>query len=178
LKRRPADRDGVVALVALVALVATGTACGPASEGADAGASVGDAFALELGTGRETFRPLVDGDTVFLERGFQGAQHVLASVHVALEEGRYLSDFALVRDDGVQLSEPSRARVPFAARDDGDGAQLTGYRVVVGDDDVEAAVLRQATLSVVVEDADGGSARDERSVFVAWAPEGWDPDAS
>lgn len=165
--------------LALVVVAVSACAPPPDEPDADAGpapTTIENAFEIELGTGRETFQPLDDGDTIYLEAGFQGAQHVLASVRVALPEGRYLSDFTLVRADGTQLSEPSRVRVPYAESAP-EGAALLGYRVVVGNDEVDNAVGEDATLQVVVEDADGGAALDERDVHVEWAPEGWNPDA-
>jgi hypothetical protein len=160
----------------LVAACALGACAPPSSSEPDAGAPLPSDFPLELGTGRETFQPLADGDTVYLEAGFQGLQHVLASVRSdALAEGRYMTDFSLVHTDGTRLSEASRVRAPYA--DAGGEVSLTGYRVVVGDDTVDAAVGAQAVLRVVVEDGEGGQAADERRVQVEWAPEGWDPDA-
>jgi len=156
---------------------ATLGACGPTQGEGDAGVAPSNAFAVELGTGRETFQALAGGDTLYLESGFQGAQHVLVSVRLPeLAQGRYLTEFLLARDDGLQLSEPSRTRVPYADEGEG-GAEVTGYRVVVGNDTVEDAVDQSATLSVVVEDAEGGTASASHDVHVEWAPEGWDPDA-
>jgi hypothetical protein len=148
--------------------------CGPAGEGE--GEGEGEApFVVELGSGRERFVPLADGDTAFLERGFQGAQHVLVSVRAEdLPEDRYLVNFELVRDDGLLLSEPSRVRVPFESNEA--GAQITGYRLVVGNEKLEDALGSTATLSATVE-ADLGSSGDERQVEVELAPEDYNPDA-
>jgi hypothetical protein len=150
--------------------------CAPGEAATDAGPS--SDFPIELGSGRETFQALDDGATLYLERGFQGAQHVLSSVRIeGPASGRYLTTLDLVRDDGTQLSEPSSVSLPYAELDDGSGAELLGYRLVVGNDAVEDAIGRDAKVSVVVEVPDVGSAYDERRVHLEWAPDGWDPDA-
>ncbi len=133
-------------------------------------------FEVEIGTGRETFKTLNDGDTLYLERGFQGLQHVLVSVRAPeLEEARYLVDFSLTRtrDDEV-VSEPSVVRLPFEASS-GAGVQITGYQLVIRDPD--EAVGEEAVVRMVLENDNDEHSADARTVNVAWAPDGWDPDA-
>ena len=163
-------RSAIAALLILSAL----WACGPAPSGEGEGEGE-PAFPVEIGSGRERFVALNDGETAFLERGFQGAQHVLVSVRLTgMPQDRYLVDFQLVRDDGLLLSEPSRVRVPFV--ETAEGAEVTGYRLVVGNESLDDALGASATLSATVE-ADEGSARDAREVEVELAPENYDPDA-
>jgi len=140
-------------------------------------ATIPDApFDMILGTGRETYVPIVDGDTLYLELGHQGLQHVLVSVQLlGLPQDRYYVDFQLVRNDGVTVSEPAYVRVPFNHMADESGAELLGYTLVVADPDL--AVGHDAVLRVAVEGPEGGVAMDERKVHVEWAPEGWNPDA-
>ena len=132
-------------------------------------------FDLTVGTGRNTHMPLSDGDTLHLELGHQGLQHVLVSIQlVGLPQDRYPVDFQLIRNDGVAVSEPTRVRLPFIATQDGSGAELLGYTLVV----LEPAlgVGHDAVLRVAVEGPEGGVVADQREVHVEWAPEGWDPD--
>lgn len=139
-------------------------------------ATIPDApFDVLVGTGRETYVPIVDGDTMFLELGHQGLQHVLVSIRLlGLPEDRYFVDFQLVRNDGVAVSEPSRVRVPFSEMPDGSGSELLGYTLVVADP--ELGVGHDGVLRVAVEGPEGNVAMDERAVHVEWAPEGWNPD--
>jgi len=133
-------------------------------------------FDVNLGTGRNTYMPLVNGDTLHLELGHQGLQHVLVSIRLmGLPKARYSVDFLLVRDDGVNVTEPVRVRLPFNSMSDGMGVQLLGYTLVI----VEPAlgVGHDAVLRVAVEGPEGEIAVDERSVRVEWASDGWNPDA-
>ena len=133
-------------------------------------------FDVIVGTGRDTHVPIDEGDTVYLELGHQGLQHVLVSLRlIGLEQARYVVDFTLIRDDGVSVSEPSRVRLPFSALPDGSGVELLGYTLVVADPAL--GVGHDAVLRVAVDGPDGEVATDERRVHVEWAPEGWDPDA-
>ena len=133
-------------------------------------------FDVFIGTGRETFVPLMDGQTLFLELGHQGLQHVLVSIRVqGLPQDRYVVDFQLTRDDGVAISEPARLRLPFKEIPDEEGVELLGYTLVVGEPSL--GVGQSGTLRATVEDPDGLIAADERSVNIEWAPEGWNPDA-
>ena len=133
-------------------------------------------FDVHLGTGRETHMPPMDGDTLHLELGHQGLQHVLVSIQLSrLPQGRYYVDFILVRGDGVAISEPARVGLPFSAISGGDGVELLGYTLVVVDPAL--GVGHDAVLRVLVEGPDDEVGADQRSVHVEWAPEGWDPDA-
>lgn len=130
-------------------------------------------FTVELGTGRTAFRPVAGDDTLYMENGLQGLQHVLVSLRVVgLDEGRYLTDFALTRDDGLVVSYPAQVRLPFALADD--GVELLGYQLVVREPDAIAGFSGRVRASV--EGAGGEVDADERAVQVEWAPEGWDPD--
>ncbi len=133
-------------------------------------------FDIVVGTGRNTYMPLSDGDTLYLELGHQGLQHALVSVRALdLAQDRYVVDFKLIRDDGVTISEPARVRLPFKEMADGSGAELLGYTLVVADPAL--GVGHDGVLRVTVEGPEGGIAVDERNVSVEWAPSDWDPDA-
>lgn len=147
---------------------------GPVDPSSDAGPPP---FDVELGTGRDIFRPLDNGDTLYLERGFQGLQHVLISVRAAdLEEARYRVTFSLTRtrDDEV-VSEPAVVRLPFEALRDGEGVQIVGYQLVVRAPD--EAVGEEAVVRIEMEGDDDELSTDARTVDVDWAPDDWDPDA-
>ena len=133
-------------------------------------------FEATLGTGRETYMPLVDGDTLFLELGHQGLQHVLVSIRLhGLPQDRYTVDLLLIREDGVAVSEPAHVRLPFALMADESGVELLGYTLVVVDPVL--GVGHDALLRIAVEGPEGDVAVDERNVHVEWAPEDWNPDA-
>ena len=133
-------------------------------------------FEATLGTGRETYMPLDDGDTLFLELGHQGLQHVLVSIRLhGLPQDRYTVDLVLVREDGVAVSEPAHVRLPFALMADESGVELLGYTLVVVDPVL--GVGHDALLRIAVEGPEGDIAVDERNVHVEWAPEDWNPDA-
>ena len=133
-------------------------------------------FDVILGTGRETYVPIVNGETMYLELGNQGLQHVLVSIRLpGLPQDRYLVDFRLVRNDGVAVSEPARVRLPFNMMPDGSGVELLGYTLVVAEPSL--GVGHDGVLRVTVEGPDEEVAADERNVHVEWAPVDWNPDA-
>lgn len=133
------------------------------------------AFDVVVGTGRQTFVPLNGKDTLYLEQGSQGLQHVLVSIRIdGLPQARYAVDFSLVRNDGVAVSEPAWVKVPFASQSDGIGVELLGYQLVVADPAL--GVEQDGVLRIEVEGPDGTRGSDERAVHIAWAPVGWEPD--
>ena len=132
-------------------------------------------FDVILGTGRETYVPIVNGETMYLERGNQGLQHVLVSIRLpGLPQDRYLVDFQLVRNDGVPVSEPARVRLPFNTMADGSGVELLGYTLVVADPAL--GVGYDGVLRVTVEGPDDEVAAYQRNIHVEWAPVDWNPD--
>ena len=143
--------------------------------GGDMSARSNAPFDVLMGTGRQRYMPLFDGDIMYLELGHQGLQHVLVSIRLmGLPQGRYVVDFQLVREDAVAVSEPARVRLPFAELSDGSGAELLGYTLVVADPVL--GVGHDAILRVAIEGPEGGIGMAERRVHVEWAPDGWNPD--
>ena len=145
----------------------------------DAAADIGPlaSFTVTLGTGRKRHVSLVDGDTLYLELGHQGLQHVLVSIRGdGLAQDRHRVEFTLTRADGVAVSQPANVSLPFAALPDGSGAQLLGYQLVIVDPAL--GVGHSAVLRVGVHGPEDELAVDERTVQLQWAPDGWDPDAA
>lgn len=155
------------------------SACGQATGAPGAGEQGEDPdrqdFPLELGAGEAAFRPLADGEPFRLVPGFQGLQHVLGSVRAwDIPEDRYVVSLELVREeDGEQVSEPARTRVPLLEQAGG-YVEITGLRAVVP---APAAVVGEpAWLRVEVVGPDDAIARARARAVVEWAPEGYDPD--
>lgn len=162
------------AVVTLLLAACVGCAL-PEGEG-DAGASPDDLirdrqdFPLELGTGEVDFVVLDEGAGLLLVRGFQGLQHVAASVRAwDIPEERYPVSVELFRvEDGEQVSEPASTRVPLRASDDG-YVEIVGLRAVV--EDPAAIVGQQARLRVEVTGPDGLMASASHVGVVQWAAE-------
>lgn len=120
---------------------------------------------LSLGTGTETFIPLVGGDAITIYRGVQGGFHLFASVRVkgveagnpaAFDPRNPLVDF-VVRVDGqpIDLSEP--LPIGLVTLDEGT-AERVGRRVVLDERVASPLAAFDGTdirLEVAVEDARG-----------------------
>jgi hypothetical protein len=126
------------------------------------------AFQLEVGTGQQ-FTPVADGDTLRLQQGCQGSQHVFVSLRAwGLPSEPVFVELSLTRtEDGQQVSRPYRVRYLFAqgsepsAPDELPGLLLT---VPTADDAVGKAVR----LSATVEADSGQRGTDSRTGTVEW----------
>ena len=132
----------------------------------DAGA-VG--LALAVGTGAQgDFVPHEDGQTLRLQRGCQGSQHVFTSVRVNDAMGtRIVVGVRIVRvADGLLVSVPLELRLPFDPDAPPGVRQITGLTPVVED---PADVLDQEVrVEVFVRDDSGAEARGVMRGRAAW----------
>lgn len=134
-------------------------------------ACMNEAATVELGTGDTGFVPLADGDHVTMVHGPQGGWHVLASARVAYT----LDVVAITYTIDALGSEVSWNRyvVDLVPEDTCVGAYagMYGYldvsRLAEGDADTppELLVGAELTLTLVIEDHDGRTATDSRTVI-------------
>ncbi len=161
-------------LASLLSILFLLTACDPI-DARDAGAQP-DANvppALEVGTGAVEFAAIGDGDTLLLERGPQGAQHVWVALRAwGIDPRRTLLTLSLVRDrDGATVSQLFHVRVSLTAVPGETYAEVTGLTLVVPDP--EQALNEELTLAATVtahEDSGGEVLASERPIRIEWAP--------
>lgn len=130
------------------------------------------ALRVEAGTGRAgQFTPVAEGDTLRLQRGCQGSQHVFVSLRAwGLASDKALVNLALRRTgDSQVVSLPYRLRLPFTSPSPGGPAELTGLLLVVPEP--AQALGRAVTLEASVEDEAGHSASDRRAATLQWGPD-------
>jgi len=142
----------------------------------DLGSDPGDApdagtvgLAVTVGTGAlGEFVPHEDGQTLRLQRGCQGSQHVFTSVRVNGAAGaRITVGVRIVRvSDGLLVSVPFELRLPFDADAPPGVRQITGLTPVIED---PADVLDQEVrVEVFVRDDSGAEARGAMRGPAAW----------
>ena len=147
------------------------TACGGDPAALDGAVPMGDAgplptAILDLGTGIDAFAAVMDTDLVALSRGNQGLQHVWVCLRThdlrAASPDIHLS---LARPtDGVVVSDPYNARLPFAER--GTYKERVGMRLVVS---YPLRVVDQdLVLRATVDGRNGQTANAEALVHVLW----------
>jgi hypothetical protein len=127
---------------------------------------------VEVGTGRSgQFTPVAEGDTLRLQRGCQGSQHIFVSLRAwGLAPDKALVTLALRRTaDGQVVSLPYRLRLPFTSPSPEAPAELTGLLLVVPEP--TEALGRGVALEATVEDEAGHSASDRRGGTLQWGPD-------
>lgn len=127
---------------------------------------------VEVGTGRTgQFTPVAEGDTLRLQRGCQGSQHVFVSLRAwGLAPDKALVTLALRRTgDSQVVSLPYRLRLPFTSPSPTSPAELTGLLLVVPEP--AEALGRAVALEASVEDEAGHSASDRRAGTLQWGPD-------
>jgi len=126
---------------------------------------------LEVGAGREQFTPLAEGDTLWIQQGCQGSQHMFVSLRAwGLPSDPVLVELSLTRtDDGKKVSASYRVRYLFA-QGSGEEApdELPGLLLQITDPD--AAVGRTVRLSASVETDSGARVADVRTGPLQWGP--------
>jgi hypothetical protein len=132
---------------------------------------------LELGTGaRGAFASVTDGQTVFLQRGCQGSQHVFVSLRawgISATAPRMVTITVSRVEDGARVASAYSLLIPFVATADG-GAEVTGLTPVI--EEPRDVLGRAVILRAVVEDAAlGVRVDDERRVVVQWGPDACNP---
>jgi hypothetical protein len=124
---------------------------------------------LEVGTGRQQFTPLSDGDTLRVQRGCQGGQHVFVSLRAwGLPSDPVMVELSLTRtEDGQKVSLPYRVRYLFAqSTEEGTPDELPGLLLVVPEPD--QAVGKQVRLTATVEPDFNTRVSDSRTGTLQW----------
>ncbi|HYI01200.1 hypothetical protein [Hyalangium sp.] len=126
-------------------------------------------MSLELGTGRQQFTPLNDGDTLGLQRGCQGGQHIFVSLRAwGLPPEPVMVELSLTRtEDEQKVSSPFRVRYLFAQGNDLDAPdELTGLLLVIPEPD--KAVGRAVRVTAAVQTDPGDRATHVRTGTLQW----------
>lgn len=160
--------------VIAAALAALG-GCGPTGPGGEAGVCRAGGAEVELGTGTNSsfanYRPLSDGDPVYVTPGPQGGQHLWIQLRArGIDPSRpRVSVRALRASDGWALGE-LRLRVDLtAAPEDPSRVGLPSYALVLDDATFCSVLLPPGDVRLVldVEDAAARCVRREVIVRVA-----------
>ncbi|AKU92394.1 hypothetical protein [Vulgatibacter incomptus] len=174
-------RRGILAFVSIAFLAGCETSdssksCdGAGGTGGTGGIDLGD-LAFELGTGVSSFVPLADGDLLYLQRGFQGGQHVYVAIRASgVSDPECLRlKMALYRaDDGRRVSVLFDMDLYYSPDPQGpppDGVyEWTGLLLAVPNpDDVLDVPLR---LEAELQQEGGGRPKEAREVTVEWGYE-------
>lgn len=160
----------------LVLLLVASGACTAGDEDtpddSDAGGTT-PRFEVRIGTGHE-WTAFADGDTLWLQRGNQGAQHVLVSVRAwpTVDEVFDVDvRFVRERDDEV-VSLPYVRRLPWEVFVE-DRGEMTGMTPVVADP--TDIVGEDITIEVDLVDALGQRAEIRRRAAIVWGPDDDEP---
>ncbi len=173
-RRRPA-----IGTALLLALLAGCPSTGPDGTG-DTGAGsewrcedhpIADAT-CEIGTGEYSFQPVVDGDTLAVYRGVQGALHVFGSLRCAGVMPGNLDDladpdnpivsFSVIADDAWLGGYHSLPR-PLTPTD-GDSAELVGDILPLDIDSFDALPVEPVRFSMELADGCGAHVAADVSV--------------
>lgn len=158
-------------------VVVTSLSCAGGEAALDGGSDAGELpeeerqdFPVVLGTGEGEFLSLDEGDPLILTRGFQGLQHVAASVRAwEIPEERYPVAVDLLRvSDGASVAEPASTRVPLLEAPGEEYVEIVGLRAVV--EDPSDIVGQEARLRVTVEGPGGLTSVASHVGVVEWAP--------
>lgn len=125
---------------------------------------------LEVGTGRQQFTPLAEGDTLWLQRGCQNGQHVFVSLRAwGLPPDPVMVELSLTRtEDGQRVSPAYRVRYLFAQGTGDAPDELPGLLLLIPQP--EPALGRTVRLSASVETDAGEFAEDARTGLLEWGP--------
>lgn len=151
----------------LSALAALLLACSgePEPEPVDTGWASEGTLDLRLGTGEADWTPIVDGQTLDLESGSQGLQHVVLSLRsTTLPAGRHITRLTLLEGEEVRV-EPPQVTAEFFAL--GEAVVAPGLLLVIAEPD--AVLGRELSLRAEIQQAFVGDiGRDERAVRIEW----------
>jgi hypothetical protein len=139
-----------------------------ATTGMDASseADMGTAPVVEIGIGQDEFNAVAEGQTVMLAQGSQGGgrllgYHIWSAVRVkGLNPSDASVEFVLLDQDGNE-----QARQPRQISLQPQGEFFAAYGFAPRIQDCCAIANRMATMRVRVEDSDGLSGEDERTVM-------------
>ncbi|MCP3059698.1 hypothetical protein LXT21_13000 [Myxococcus sp. K38C18041901] len=124
---------------------------------------------VAVGVGRPgQYIPVKAGDTLRLQRGCQGSQHVFVSLQAwNLEPLSATVSLSLTRrSDGQRVSLPYQLRLPFEPANTQRPAMLSGLLLVVPEP--SEALGEPVTLEARLEDAQGQSSTDTREGVIQW----------
>jgi hypothetical protein len=124
---------------------------------------------LELGTGRQQFTPLTDGDTLRVQRGCQGGQHIFVSLRAwGLPPEPVMVELSLTRtEDELKVSLPYRVRYLFTQGSTSDAPdELPGLLLVIPEPD--KAVGKEVRLTAAVQTDPGDRATHARTGTLQW----------
>lgn len=170
-----AMRLGPLAL--LPVLLACSPAPGPGDGGAldagDAGVCAANGATVEMGTGTDstarTWRPLADGDEVFLTPGPQGAQHVWIGLRArGIDPTQPRVEMNAYRVSDGRLVGRLRIRLRMIeAPEDRSLYALTGQTLILEDDLYCSVLPGDLRITIDFDDARGHCTRIERRVRLA-----------
>jgi len=126
---------------------------------------------LEVGTGQQQqFIPLADGETLLLQRGCQGGQHIFVSLRAwGLPPNPVMLDLSLTRaEDGQGVAPPFRVRFLFTQATGDAPDEATGLVFQLTQPD--QAVGRTVRLTASVETDAGQTAEDSHTGPLQWGP--------
>ncbi|WP_426752628.1 hypothetical protein [Myxococcus sp. Y35] len=127
---------------------------------------------IAVGVGRPgQYTPVKPGDTLRLQRGCQGSQHVFVSLQAwELDPLIATVELTLTRQsDGQQVSLPYQLRLPFEPATAQRPAMLSGLLLVVPEP--SEALGAHVTLHARIEDTSGQDATDSREGVIQWGPD-------
>lgn len=126
---------------------------------------------LELGTGQQ-FTPLADGETLLLQQGCQGSQHIFVSLRAwGLPPNPVMVDLSLTRtEDGQRVAPAYRVRFLFAQGTGDAPDELPG--LVFQLTQPAQAVDRTVRLTATVETDAGQLTEDSHTGPLEWGPPG------
>lgn len=139
----------ITSILLATALAACGTPPGPNKP--DGGSTIVTPE-LQVGTGKDAFVALGDGDTIELFHGPQGGTHLWGALRAkGLGDGDFEVQYAITSADGTnQLSTQTYLITPLANGDWREWAGLVGFVP-----EPSAVIGREVALSIAVKDANG-----------------------
>jgi len=165
-KQTPRARS-VAAIVQLALWLFSVGGCGEPACEPSAGAERSLQVAVGIGE-RGSFQAIDDDQTLRLQRGCQGSQHIFTSLRVqgAAAGPLQVSVTVLRQADAVVVSTPFTLRLPAEPTDDPQVVQITGLTPVI---EVPRDVLgKQVTIRAQVESSDGARGSGQLRGSVEW----------
>lgn len=117
---------------------------------------------------RGVFQAVPDGETLRLQRGCQGSQHIFTSLHIqpAVSGSLHVSVTVLQKADAKVVSAPLSLRLAAEPTNDPQAVQITGLTPVI---EVPRDVLgREVLIRAQVESSDGARGSGQLLGVVEW----------
>lgn len=124
---------------------------------------------VTVGVGeRGVFQMVRDGETLRLQRGCQGSQHIFTSLRIQPASAGPLQVSVTVsrQADGVVVSAPLSLRLPAEPSDDPHAVQLTGLTPVI--EAPREVVGHEVLIRAEVTSSDGSHGEDQLVGTVEW----------